>query len=257
MTQERGYKIVTSLELLWGGRERPKRGPKPGLSLDAIVAAAIELADAEGLEAVSMRRVAAALDVGTMSLYRYVPGKAELLDLMLDRMSDPGDTAQRVAGLDWRELMEQVARGTWRLYLEHPWLLQVNWARPALGPSSLAGVEIEMGGLEGIGLSDRERVMVMVAIDGYVVGSARRVAQERWAAEETGVSDDEFWAAQEPFLERAMSTGRYPTLARLSEDAFSAGHEELFEFGLARLLDGLEAFVAARRDPGPPPGPGA
>jgi AcrR family transcriptional regulator len=257
MKQEPGQRVIASLELLWGGPERPKRGPRPGLSLHQIVAAAIELADAEGLEAVSMRRVAAALGVGTMSLYRHVPGKAELLDLMLDRVSDPGDTAERVAGREWRGVMEEVARGTWRLYLEHPWLLEVNWARPALGPSSLAGVEIAIRGLEGIGLSDPERVMVMVAVDGLVVGAARRVAQERAAAKVTGVSGDEFWAAQAPFLERAMSTGSYPTLAGLAEDAFDAGHEEMFEFGLRRLLDGVEGLVAARRGPAPRPGPAA
>ena len=133
---QRQRNVKLTLELLWGRRERPNRGPKPGLTLERIVASAIAVADAEGLDAVSMRRVAAKLGVGTMSLYRYVPGKNELLDLMLDRVSDPGDAAQRLRGRDWRGVLETYAHGTWDLYTSHPWLLQVNWSRPALGPSS-------------------------------------------------------------------------------------------------------------------------
>ena len=103
-----------SLELLWGARRTPTRGPKPGLSVERIVYAAIELADAEGLAALSMRRVAERLGVGTMSLYTYVPGKAELLDVMVDTVygelsTQDGDEA------DWRARVEQVARANWAL----------------------------------------------------------------------------------------------------------------------------------------------
>lgn len=235
-----------SLELLWGRRERPARGPKPSLSLDRIVTAAIKVADAEGLGALSMRRVAAELGVGTMSLYRYVPGKDELLDLMLDKVSDPGDTVDRVEGLDWRGVLETTARGTWELYVAHPWLLQVNWARPALGPNSLAAVELVQRGLDGIGLSDQERVMVMIVVDSFVTGTARTYVHALSAAEDTGVSDEEWWATQEPVLTEAMAMGSYPTLAGMAEDAFGASHEQIFEFGLQRLLDGIAGFIARR-----------
>jgi AcrR family transcriptional regulator len=238
--------VKLTLELLWGTRERPSRGPKPGLTLDRILATAIGIADADGLEAVSMRRVAAELGMGTMSLYRYVPGKSELLDLMLDRVSDPGNAGDRMKGQDWRGVLETYASGLWDLYTSHSWLLQVNWARPLLGPSSLTGLELLLQGLRDTGLSDQERVMTIVVVESYVTGAARRNMHARIAAERTGLSEPEFWAAQTPALERALATGAYPELSVLAEDAFGASHEQTFAFGLARLLDGVEDLLERR-----------
>src|SRR5688572_11023766 len=116
--------VRRSIELLWGEGARPTRGPKPSLTLDQIVQVAIAVADRDGIDGLSMRRVATQLGVGTMSLYRYVPGKAELLALMLDRVSDPAEDVERARDLDWRGVVEVAARGSYRLYLTHPWLLQ-------------------------------------------------------------------------------------------------------------------------------------
>jgi AcrR family transcriptional regulator len=235
-----------SSELLWAPRDQPARGPKPGLTLDQIVDAAISVADTDGFNALSMRRVARELGVGTMSLYRYVPGKSELLDLMLDKISDPGDGIKKAAELDWRGVLELAARGSYQLYTTHSWLMQINWARPVFGPNTLAGVELIVAGLDGTGLTDQERVMVLSVLDGYVVGVARGFVQYTTAAEETGVSDEEFWSQQYPVLEQAMATGNYPAMASMGEDAFEGGWKETFEFGLARLLDGLDLFVKSR-----------
>lgn len=239
--------LTRSIELLWGTKNRPTRGPKPSLSLDRIVDTGIAVADADGLEALSMRRVARELGVGTMSLYRHVPGKAELLVLMLDRVSDPTEEAKEAAGLDWRGVLEVNARSSWRRYLAHPWLLQVNWTRPVFGPNTLACVEYVIAGTTSMGLSDQERVHVLVTLDSFVTGLARLYVQYSRAAEETGLSDDEFWAQQYPVLERAMASGNYPATAALAEDSFNGSWEESFEFGLARILDGLQALVDARR----------
>ncbi|MQA07830.1 MAG: TetR family transcriptional regulator [Pseudonocardiaceae bacterium] len=239
--------LSRSMELLWGSRERPSRGPKPGLTLDRIVETAISVADTDGLDALSMRRVARELGVGTMSLYRYVPGRAELLVLMLERVSDPSEDIDEAKGRDWRGILAVSARGTRRVYLEHPWLLQVNWTRPVFGPNVLAGVEFMIAGLANVGLDDQERISVMMAIDGYVTGTVRTQVQYASAAEESGVSDEEFWKLQYPILEQAMESGRYPALAGLAEDAFDGGMEESFEFGLQRLLDGIEALIESRR----------
>src|SRR5687768_86463 len=106
-----------SLELLWGTGEPAARGPKPGLNLPRIVDAAVALADREGLGALSMRRVAAELGVGTMSLYRHVPGKGELLDLMLDKvggMNEDPSTWDSIT--DWRGALEKLARGLWKQF---------------------------------------------------------------------------------------------------------------------------------------------
>lgn len=242
-----GGDVSRSLELLWHGREPAARGPRPGLTLDRVVVAAVALADREGLDAVSMRRVAGELGVGTMSLYRYVPGKGELLDLMLDEVYGPLDALAGHPGASWRATLELVARGTWELYLAHPWLVQVNQARPILGPNALSGMEFALAGLDGVGLTGREKVAVIMAIDHYVTGTARTYVLQQQVSEQSGITDEEFWAAQVPILEQAMASGDYPELARLPEDAFGIGGEEALTFGLRPLLDGLEALIERRR----------
>jgi AcrR family transcriptional regulator len=242
--------IVRSLELLWGSGEPPSRGPKRGLTVDRIVATAVEVADTEGLDAVSMRRLSADLGVGTMSLYRYVPGKAELLDLMLDRVRGLMLADQPSEPCDWRAAVDALARAELDLYRRHPWLLKVNQTRTVLGPSALRGLELALTGLKGMGLTDPELISVIIAVQSFVTGIVRMEAETVEAAKETGVSDEEFWTRQEPFLDRAMRTGEYPMLAALSQDAFSTDFDH-FEFGLRALMGGFEAMVAqagARRE---------
>jgi AcrR family transcriptional regulator len=238
--------IHRSLALMWDLDEKPTRGPRPTLTLDRIVTAAIEIADAEGLEALSMRRVAEALGVGTMSLYRYVPGKAELLDLMLDAISGPDPSLDSIDS-DWRGAMEALGRGIWRLYLRHPWLPFVDQSRPLLGPNSLDGFEVALHGLTDSGLTDQQQVNAISVIEAFVSSAARLHNNAVIAEQRTGVSTAEFWQAQTPVLEKAMSTGRYPLIAALDDDAFASSPEEFFEFGLQCLLDGLEALVERRR----------
>ncbi|MBB0245004.1 TetR family transcriptional regulator [Streptomyces alkaliphilus] len=243
--------LSRSMELLWRGKEPSGRGPRPGLTLEAIVDAAITLADREGIPALSMRRVAAELGVGTMSLYRYIPGKGELLDLMLDRVLSPGPTGTGPpppeATENWRTAMEFVAVSSWRLYLAHPWLLQVNQTRPVLGPNALEGLEFVLEALNGIGLLDAERMAVIMAVDHYVTGTARTYVLQAVSARETGVSDEEFWAAQGPILGEILESGRFPRLAELDPDSFSVGGVQALRFGLDPLLDGLERYIDARR----------
>ncbi|MEU4178263.1 TetR/AcrR family transcriptional regulator [Streptomyces sp. NPDC026589] len=242
--------IARSLELLWGTGDRPSRGPKPGLSLDRIVTAAIAVADAEGLAAVSMRRLSTELGTGTMSLYRYVPGKAELLDLMLDRVLGqplPTDTELPVEAppADWRASIDAMARTYLDNLRAHPWLLKINQARTVLGPSALRGLELSLTGLRSMGLRDPELIGVIITVNSFVEGLARTQADAAEAVRQTGLSDQEFWDNQRPYLERAMLSGAYPMMAGLSEDAFSAEFDH-FAFGLRRLIAGFEALVAER-----------
>ncbi|MFC8271324.1 TetR/AcrR family transcriptional regulator [Streptomyces sp. NPDC057271] len=237
---------TSSLELLWGTGGRPSRGPKPGLTLDRIVTAAVGVADAEGLDAVSMRRVAADLGVGTMSLYRYVPGKTELLDLMLDRVQGESLQGDPEPPTHWRDTVEKLARAQLGLFRAHPWLLRVNQARSVVGPSALRGLELCLTGLKGphgMGLSDPETIGVIITVQSYVAGVARMEIDTVEAVKDTGVSDEDFWAAQSPYLERAMATGDYPRMAALADDTFSREFDH-FTFGLERLLDGFEALVS-------------
>ncbi|WP_430478615.1 TetR/AcrR family transcriptional regulator [Streptomyces sp. P11-1] len=268
--------IARTLELLWGTGDRPSRGPKPGLTLDRIVTAAIAVADAEGLSAVSMRRISTELGTGTMSLYRYVPGKAELLDLMLDRVlgeplsAEPDHPAAdhpvpgghpvsadlSVPG-DWRGAIDTMARTYLDNLGRHPWLLKINQARTVLGPSALRGLELSLTALRSMGLRDPELIGVIITVNSFVEGLARTRADAAEAVAQTGLSDEEFWENQRPYLERAMLSGAYPTMAGMSEDTFSADFDH-FTFGLRRLIAGFEALVAERaaEDRARPEGPG-
>lgn len=239
-----------SLALLWRTRERASRKGKPDLSVDRIVRAAIEVADAEGLVALSMRRVAERLGVGTMSLYTYVPGKAELIDVMLDTVYAETDKPDEVAG-GWRARLELVARENWKLYHRHPWMLQIAVSRPVMGPNLMAKYDHELRALHGIGLTEVEMDSLVSLVLGHVEGAARRAIDAAQAAQRTGMTDEQWWGAHAPLLAKFFDARRYPTAARVGEAAGAAygaayDPEHAFEFGLQRILDGIEVFVNSR-----------
>jgi len=246
-----------SLALLWRTSERTSRKGKPDLNVDRIVRAAIEVADAEGLQALSMRRVAERLGVGTMSLYTYVPGKPELLDVMLDTVYGETARPEEVPG-GWRGRLEVIARENWRLYLRHPWLLQVAASRPVLGPNVTAKYDYELRAVDGIGLTDVEMDSVITLVAGFVHGTARGAVEAAQAESRTGLSDEQWWAAHAPFFSRIADVERFPTAARVGQatgEALGAAYsaEHAFEFGLQRVLDGIEALVSGRASRPPHP----
>jgi AcrR family transcriptional regulator len=243
-----GGDISWSLALMWGHDDPSvRRGPKPRLTLDAIVDRAIAIADAEGLDAVSMRRVAADLGVGTMSLYRYVPAKEELLDLMLERVTVIDEDAG--LGDEWRPAMASMGHRLWEHYTVHPWLPLVDQTRPLLGPNAVHSFEVALAALASTGLSGQEKVGVISAVDAVVQSAARTFNAAESAERTTGVGHEEFWKAQEPLLSAAMESGRYPHMASLDEDAFDMDGHDYFEFCLERLLDGIEVLVDRRPSP--------
>ena len=244
-----------SLRLLWRDQRRPTRGPRPGLSVERVVAAAVELADAEGLAALSMRRVAERLGVGTMSLYTYVPGKGELLDLMLDTVLAEEARPDPAAG--WRAGLELRAREDWALYHRHPWILEISPSRPLLGPNETELFEAALAVVAGIGLSAAEMVLAVSLVAEYTRGAAQSAVGAAQAERRTGISDDQWWAAREPLFDKYFDPSRYPTLTRVAAsgafeqptggaDYTVARARESFEFGLPRVLDGVEAFIEAR-----------
>jgi hypothetical protein len=187
-----------------------------------------------------------------MSLYTYVPTKAELLDLMVDAIVAETDEADGGGG--WRARLERVARQNWALYLRHPWLLQVAaLSRPPLGPHTIAKYDRELRAVEGIGLSEIEMDSVLNLVLGHVEGAARRAAEMAQAERRTGISDLQWWQAVSPLLEEVFDPGRYPTAARVGpvagaayQAAFDPAHA--FEFGLQRVLDGVAVLVEARSE---------
>jgi AcrR family transcriptional regulator len=231
-----------TLELLWGTREPSTRGPKPGLTVEQIVRAAIAIADAEGLDALSMRRLAGELGVGTMSLYRYVPGKAELVDLMLDAIHV--DSAQPDAGVTgWRALLEYYARAGWALLQRHPWAITA-YTRPVLGPNVLDSYEAVLAAAAETGLEPGDLLNAAELVSGYVDGAARRDAEITEAERRTGVTEEQWWAARESLWERYFDVERYPTITALWESGAYDARADAFEFGLQRVLDGIEAHLA-------------
>ncbi|MEV0594123.1 TetR/AcrR family transcriptional regulator [Nonomuraea cavernae] len=239
-----------SLALLWRTSERTSRKGKPDLSVGRIVGAAIEVADSEGLQALSMRRVAERLGVGTMSLYTYVPGKPELLDVMLDTVYGETARPEEVPG-GWRGRLELIARENWALYLRHPWLLQVATSRPVLGPNVTAKYDYELRAVDGIGLTDVEMDSVITLVTGFVHGTARGAVEASQAESQTGMTDEQWWAAHAPFFGRIADASRFPTAARVGQAAGETlggaySPEHAFEFGLQRVLDGIQALVDRR-----------
>jgi AcrR family transcriptional regulator len=239
-----------SLELLWGLRSRPTRGPKPALTIEQIVAAAVGIADTEGLVAMSMRRVADELGVGAMTLYRYVPGKAELLDVMLDSVY--GEMSRREVDGDWRAKLDAVARENRKLYLRHPWLVQVATSRPPLGPHLMAKYEYELSAVEGIGLTDVEMDAAIALVNGYVHGAVRSAIEAKQLVQSSGITDEQWWRAHEPLLEKIGDAAKFPLASRVGTTVgqeFNAAYdsEHGFEFGLARVLDGIATLLADRR----------
>jgi AcrR family transcriptional regulator len=254
-----------TLELLWGRVEPATRGPRPALHVEDIVAAATDIADAHGLDAMSIRSVARQLGRSPMSLYTYLPGKAELLDLMYDRAL--AELPRRSPGADgWRPALEAAVRDLWALNERHPWMVQVSSTRGVLGPATFELTEMLAAILDGIGLSGPEVVHAIGAVTVFVQGAARAVLDARSAAAATGMTDDEWWAARAPLLEELTSEfdwpTRFPTLTRLdSEQVFAQTHRtpedtttymerealDIYEFGLRCLLDGIESMAQRAR----------
>lgn len=253
MTSEisgRGDPLKT-LQLLWHGITPPKRGPRPKVTLEALVGAAIAIADREGLDAVSTRRVAEAVGISPMSFYTYVPGKAELLDLMLDAVS--GDPERRPPPTfdpaQWRDNVKMIARTLFDYYLAHPWVLEFATHRPVMGPNLLRSYENALSAFDGIGLSDLEMDRAFAVMANYVYGAVRDAAREKIVKESTGMSDEEWWARVLPFVE-GIDYSPYPVTSRVGPVAgeHHGAHDPLnaFSFGLDCMLDGLELFIARK-----------
>lgn len=240
-----------SIGLLWGA---PGKAGRTGLSAPAIVDAALAIADAEGLDAVSMRRVADRLGVGAMSLYTHVPGRPDLVDLITDAAladlyADVDEAAR--AGGGWRGGLRLVAERNWELYRRRPWLLDLTGARPVLGPHTAHKYEAELRPLDGIGITDLEMDSVLTLVLTHVAGTARQLLGVARTRAETGLTDVQWWEAVAPALARHIDGSRFPVSARVgqsSSEHYDAASDpaHAYAFGLDRILDGVEQLVARR-----------
>lgn len=245
--------IERSLDLLWSAGGRTGRGPQPKLSVAKIVDAAIGIADVEGLEALSMQRLAGEFGYSTMSLYRYVPGKVQLVDIMADVACGPAPDMSEVDG-GWRVKVELWVDELWKVYQAHDWLVRVQIKNPPIGPNQLAWFESLLSSIATIGLSRDD----MAALAMFVSSAVRDLARFTRDLVPMGLGYAQV-------LENILETDRFPTVAALvtqapEPDAGGAPDESgpepsesgedavrpVAQFGVARLLDGIEVYVAGK-----------
>ncbi|MFJ2573029.1 TetR/AcrR family transcriptional regulator C-terminal domain-containing protein [Streptomyces halstedii] len=222
------------------------RGAAPGrpLTRERVIAAAIALADAEGLGGLSMRRVATDLGTSTMALYRHVPSKAELIRLMAEAVFGSPPPGPRPHG--WRAGLEREARWLWSRYEQHPWLARAMAAltRPMASPNAMRYTERTLSALTGLGLSPDQMLHIHLTVLGFAQGIAMAVELESLARQDTGMTADEWMTSNEPRMEAVQTTAAFPVLSTLfDEGSFELELDTLFEFGLRRVLDGVEAMV--------------
>lgn len=227
---------------------RPRRAgvPRQALSRRRTLRAAIAIADTEGLDAVSMRRLAAEFGVGPMSLYRHVSSKEELVTQMTDEVF--GEPELPVPGPDgWRARLELISRLQWELCRRHLWLPRaVSLVRPSLAPNVMEHTEWTLRALDGLGLPMTTRIREALTLPALVLSVALSMADEAEAEQETGVTLDRWWLAQRERADELLDSGRFPLLATLTGEEVP-DVDGLFEYSLARHLDGFAALVERTR----------
>ena len=213
----------------------PRVGPSGPLSREKIAAAAVEVADEVGLEAMTMKRVADQLSSGAMSLYRHVADKDELIAAMVEQVTSEY-TYPDQTGLSWREAMHAFARVDWDMFLAHPWMLPATTSvTPPFGPSSLGAMEWALSALEKLELTPHAAARAIMIIINYVQGSARVFLGERPAE----ASDDPGRNWQRRLADVDLEA--FPRLRRLISDPLPHGERDWFADGLGVILDGIEA----------------
>jgi AcrR family transcriptional regulator len=242
---------VKSIALLWRKRGGDAPIGRSGLTVDSIVEAAIAVADEQGLPDLSMRAIARRLGVGAMSLYTHIPGKGELIDLMVDTVW--GEVATPVStGNGWRADLEHVAQDCFELCLRHPWLVYIVETRPVIGPNILASWDVILRPLDGIGLTEIEMDRIASLISGFVSMSARRIIDLGNIERLTGQSLDSWWHRVEGLLTVSMDTSATPVAERVGAavgggDLYPEQTRDAYRFQLGLILDGVEQLVNSRR----------
>ncbi|MBX6751247.1 MAG: TetR family transcriptional regulator, partial [Micromonosporaceae bacterium] len=254
----------------WGLARTPQRGPKPELSVEAIVDAAVQIADAEGLEAVTMARVARELGFTPMSLYRHVASKDDLVQLMNDAAFDIAiPSPEESAGASWRETLAAWTRAVRRHYLRHPWKLDIPISGVPNMPNAVRLADWALRGMRDLPLTDAERISLLLTLSALAHAFARmdvqlvRAAQQHGDEQVLGVGLDRalgqvITAEKYPDIHRLIAAGAYfgtgpdgPTPGvDLGEEDRAAPTILEFEYALTLVLEGLEARIrAARADP--------
>jgi AcrR family transcriptional regulator len=252
MDEETATGLPASIEAAWGVRERPHKGPKPALSLERIVRAGVKVAETEGLSAVSMSRVAAELGAATMSLYRHVAAKDELLALMADAAYGPTPAAP---GPDegWRAGLSRCAWTMRAALRRHPWVVRIPISGLPVRPHEVAWFEEALACLRDTGLAEVQKASVIMLLSGYVRNIAATEADIEAAIRAAGGTAQEWMSSYGRMLAKLADPQRFPAISRLvAAGVFDTADDpdDEFTFGLERVLDGIEALVTLNRGPG-------
>jgi AcrR family transcriptional regulator len=224
--------------IIWMRPEKFARGPAPAYSREQIAAVAIRIADAEGIDAVSMRRIGKELGTGAMTLYRYLPNKEDLYALMVDQAV--GFEPQEPTS-DLRSDLAVLARRHRQVLRRHPWLAPLLASRPIIGPNVLRGMERDLALLDGCGPDMSAVLDVFNLIRNWVNGAV----QAEQAAEDSNVDRLAWRQRMGPYLTTLLETGDYPHLGKMMQAADYGDADERFENGLAILLAGIDACYPA------------
>ncbi len=238
--------LPPGLDLLWGRRDPGQRGPRRGRSIEEIVEAAIEVADRDGLEGVSMARVAQELGLTPMSLYRYVASKDELLQLMWNASAE-GVASAALEGDDWRNRLRSWIRIQRDAIDRHPWITRMPMAAPPMAPNSLAFVEKGLEALDGTRLAEADKLRAIGLLSSYALSEARMADDAAREARRAAEAGDSVWSF-EALLRELVDEDSYPRLHRIAQSAGAhEGHapteQEEFMFGVERILDGVEKLM--------------
>ncbi|EOD63264.1 TetR/AcrR family transcriptional regulator [Amycolatopsis vancoresmycina] len=231
--------------VIWMRPEHGTRGPKPAHGRRDVAAAAVRIADAEGIDAVSMRRIAAELGTGTTSLYRYVSKKDDVLELMGDEVL--GELRDTTLPDGWRPGLCAIACLLRETALRHPWLPSLASGRANHGPNSLWWSELTLSVFDGLDLDTDEMLATLGTLSAFVLGHVLGELGDREAARRSGLTHEQWMDQQGEYGPAIMGSGRYPRLTRVMIEAQTPHaadrQDRLFEAGLERVLDGLAAHL--------------
>jgi len=243
LSEEPASQLAASL--IWTRPERPRR-ERPLLSREQIIRVALALADAEGIDAISFRRIAAQLDVSAMALYRYVERKEDVLDLMIDTVYGEVPVSPQQDPRDWRSHLQEIAVQKRAMMLRHPWLVSLMGHRAVLGPNALKQNDYLLGVMSQPGFDMTTSVSLLTMFNAYIVGFALGEIGEAEAQRRTGQSKQEWQQQVGPYVqEQVIASGRYPNLARSIVEGEERPPDEVFLFGLTRLLEAMAAYAVS------------
>lgn len=243
MAKRAGVDELELIGLLWRGAAA---SPRSGLSTKSVTELAVGLADREGLDAVTIRRLASEAGVTAMALYPHIGGHAELVELMLDHVAGSTYASTKIpADADWRIRVTSIAEANWNNCQAHPWITDISSGRPVPGPGATTKYEVELRALDGIGMTDIELEHTLTALLALVEGTARTALATQRSREAAEHDDTSWWSSIEPTLIAAIGDpDRFPIASRVSQalgeaTGLASDPEGAYRRGVAMFLGGL------------------